>query len=291
MKTIRIVRLTVFSGLLALLIAFKEQYNYLTSQVDLPERFEHTVYRVFMAYFVLEIARMIILLTYKPQNPKRRKDNFTIGVSHVSRIVYALLAILVLLSLFNLSVREAITSLSLLAAAIVLITKEYIANLINGMYLTFNKVVNIGDQVRIGLHRGKILDITLTNVHLLNDDDDIIYIPNNTVFSAEIINYTRRELKKSNIDFEVDPERVRDLEKLEKELISALTIFADEIQANSCNLKTVLVKREYIQLKFQYILTEPLNKEVDKRIRKYFLQQLIRIIYDGTAPGEVFEKK
>ena len=76
----------------------------------------------------------------------------------------------------------------MIAAALVLITKDYISNLINGMYLTFNRIINIGDQVQIGSLKGKILDITLTNVHLLNDDDDIIYIPNNNVFSTEIIN-------------------------------------------------------------------------------------------------------
>jgi len=104
------------------------------------------------------------------------------------------MAVVLVLSMFNINVKEAITSLSLIAAALVLITKDYISNLINGMYLTFNKVINIGDQVQVGLQKGKIVDITLTNVHLLNDDDDIIYIPNNTVFSTDIINYTGREL-------------------------------------------------------------------------------------------------
>lgn len=277
----------VSAGLLSLMIVIKDWYNRQSELIDLPDRFEHTLYRVVIAFLVIECIRMIILVTYRPQNPRRRKDNFTIGVSHVSRILYGLFVGLLVLSMFNISVKEAITSLSLIAAAIVLITKDYIANLINGMYLTFNKVVNVGDQVKIGSHKGKIMDITLTNVHLLNDDDDIIYIPNNNVFSSEIINYTRRELKKSSIDFEIDPMVVSDLDWLEKRLIQCLDSFSGDIQSGTYNLRTVSVKKESVQLKFQYILNEPLNKELDKKIRKHFIHSLVQILHEesGVSPG------
>ena len=85
------------------------------------------------------------------------------------------------------------------------------------MYMTLARIVNIGDTVMIADTKGKIIDITLSNVHLLNEDDDIVYIPNNNVFASQIINYTRRELKKSSIDFELDVAQIEQLEKLEKE--------------------------------------------------------------------------
>jgi hypothetical protein len=183
--------------------------------------------------------------------------------------------------------KEAIQSVSLVAAAIVLMTKDYISNVINGMYLTFAKVINIGDQVLIDNSKGKILDITLTNVHLLNDDDDIVYVPNNKVFASEIINYTRRELKKSSIDFEVEPKLVPNVEELEVELIHRLAPYAAYIQPGTYNLKTVSVKKDYIQFKFQYILHEPLNKEVDKKVRRHFVRELVKWMgRDSEGLGE-----
>ena len=285
MNWTRIVKLIVAAGLLAGLILFKHRFNELSPAIDLPDRFEHTLYRVLLSFLALECARLIIILAYRPQNPKRKKDNFTIGVGHVSRLVYTMMAGVLLLSMFNISLKEALTSLSLIAAAIVLITKEYIANVINGMYLTFNKVVNIGDQVKVGQHKGKILDITLTNVHLLNDDDDIIYLPNNMVFSSEIINYTRRDLKRSSVDFEVDPKRASNLDELEKKLIDSLKVFSEEIQPGSYNLKTIGVKKDYLQLKFQYTLLRPLDKELDKKVRKYFLHRLVAILRERKTPS------
>ncbi len=276
---INIPRLLLTLGLLVVIIVLNQWYTELTNVINLPPVFEHTFYRSMLAYLSVETIRQVILLTYRPDSGQKR-DNFTIGISHISTVIYFLLAFVILLSLFNISVKEAITTLSLIAAAVVLMTKDYISNLINGMYLTFAKVVTIGDQVSIDGNKGKILDITLTNVHLLNDDDDIIYIPNNKVFSSEIINYTRRELKRTSIEFEVDPLIISDIEGLERRLIEILAPHIHEIQPGTCQLKTVSVKKDVLQLKFQYILNEPLNKEVDKKIRRFFIRRLVKVLQD-----------
>lgn len=263
---------------LAAVIFFHGAYDAFTAKINMPEIFEHTIYRTAIAYFVVEILRQIILLVYRTGHPERKRDNFVAGVGHIITIVYFALGIVLLLALFNISVKEAITTLSLIAAAVVLMTKDYISNLINGMYLTFTKVITIGDQVNIDGVKGKILDITLTNVHLLNDDDDLIYIPNNKVFSSEIINYTRRELKKTSIEFEVDPLLVSDLVKLEQRLIEELAPHMHEIQPGTCILKVVALKKDVIQLKFQFILIDPLNKELDKKVRRFIIRKIVSVL-------------
>ncbi|MFM7310693.1 MAG: mechanosensitive ion channel domain-containing protein, partial [Flavobacteriales bacterium] len=150
----------------------------------------------------------------------------------------------------------------------VIITKDYISNMINGMYLTLAHEIKIGDTVKIGENRGKIMDITLTNVHLLNEDDDIVYLPNNTVFTNEIINYTRRELKKSSVDFELSNEIAGKVEELETRIIEDLAELNNLIQPGTAFLKVSQVKFEYSAFKFQYILQDPLNKEHDRRVRR-----------------------
>jgi small-conductance mechanosensitive channel len=181
--------------------------------------------------------------------------------------------------------KEAITTLSLLAAALVLITKDYISNLMNGMYMTFARIVNIGDTVKIADTKGKIIDITLSNVHLLNDDDDIVYIPNNNVFASQIINYTRRELKKSNIDFELDISQIDQLEKIEKEIVFALNDLHDLIQPGSMILKVNSIKHEYCSFKFQYILNDTLNKEHDNKVKRQVIAFVMRYSLQTRTRG------
>jgi len=263
--------------LLAVLVSLRKSFISLIDQFDPPDKFGSALYHVLVAFLTIEAARLMTIAFYRPQGGVK-KDNFTAGLSQIARIVYLLLFGVLLLSLSSISIKEVITTLSLIAAALVLITKDYISNLINGMYMTLARIVNIGDTVKIAESKGKIIDITLSNVHLLNEDDDIVYIPNNNVFSSEIINYTRRELKKSSIDFELDISHIDHLEKLEREIIFALKELQDLILDGSMVLKVNDIKHNYCSFKFQYILNDPLNKEDDKRVKRTMISFIMRIV-------------
>jgi small-conductance mechanosensitive channel len=271
-------KLILYVVSLGILLLLKPAYTQLTGYIHIPELFEHTLFRVMVGFLIVEASKQVILLTYKPDNPKRKKDNFTIGINHISKIIYGVLMTAIVMSLLNISIKEALTTLSLLAAALVVMTKDYISNVINGMYITFTKLVNIGDQVAIGHSKGKILDITLTNVHLLSEDDDIIYIPNNKVFSEEIINYTRRELKKSYIDFQINPYSISDITELERILWNEVALFHDEIMDETFSVKTVLIKVDAVDCKVHYILKDPLNKEVDTQIKRILKRKIVTLI-------------
>ncbi len=263
------------SVLLIILVSLRKSFISLVNTLDPPERFAATLYQALVVFLAIEAARLMTIAFYRPQGGVK-KDNFTTGLSQIARLVYGLIFGVLVLSLFSISMKEAITTLSLLAAALVLITKDYISNLINGMYMTFARIVNIGDTVKIADTKGKIIDITLSNVHLLNDDDDIVYIPNNNVFASQIINYTRRELKKSNIDFELDISQIDQLEKIEKEIIFALNDLHDLIQSGSMVLKVNSIKHEYCSFKFQYILNDTLNKEHDNKVKRQVIAFVMR---------------
>ena len=143
--------------------------------------------------------------------------------------------------------------------------------------MTFSSQLSIGDNVSIGIHRGKITDITLQNIHLLNDDDDMIYIPNNIVMNSEVVNYTKREIKRTSIDFEIDLKHLKTVEELERSLIEVLSPFQELIKPDSYYLRVAEVKKEYVVMKFQYILKEP-NKDLERQIRRRTIRRLVEII-------------
>jgi small-conductance mechanosensitive channel len=272
------VKLLLYALCLGVLLLLKPAYTQVTEFIHIPVLFEHTLFRVLVGFLIVEASKQVVLLTYKPDNPNRRKDNFTIGINHISKLIYGIFLTALVMSLLSISIKEALTTLSLLAAALVVMTKDYISNVINGMYITFTKLVNIGDQVAIGNSRGKILDITLTNVHLLSEDDDIIYIPNNKVFSEEIINYTRRELKKSYIDFQVNPYTVSDINVIEKILWDEIYAFHTDIIPDTFSVKTVQIKVDAIDCKVHYILKDPLDKTVDVQIKRILKRKIVTLI-------------
>ena len=256
---------------------------------DITHLFAGLKYREALEYYVMALASLALFLMlldfvqfftiwwYRRRHKVQGDDNFIIGVGQIYSLLLVIGVVIGLLSLFRIHVKELFTSLSIIFAGIAILTKDYISNMINGMIMTFSSQLSIGDNVSIGQHRGKITDITLQNIHLLNDDDDMIYIPNNVAMNSEVVNYTKREIKRTSIDFEIDLKYLKTVEELEKILIDVLNPFKDLIKPESYYLRVAEVKKEYVVMKFQYILQEP-NKDLERQIRRRTIRRLVEII-------------
>jgi small-conductance mechanosensitive channel len=256
---------------------------------DISGLYGWSKYRNALEYYVTTIASIAIFLMlldfiqfavtrwYRRRHNISRDDNFIIGVGQIYQLLLVIGVVVGLLSLFRIDVRQLFTSLSIIFAGIAILTKDYITNMINGMIITFSGQLSIGDNVRIGQHRGKIIDITLQNIHLLNDDDDIIYIPNAMLLTIEVVNYTKREIKRSSIEFDIDLRHLKNVEEMEVLLIDTISPFAAQIQHDSYYLRIAEVKKDLVSMKFQYILKEP-NKELDRQIRRKAIRRLVEII-------------
>ncbi len=246
-------------------------------------------YRLAMSYYIevlsgiaiflllLDFVQFFVVGFYRRRNKVRGEDNFIVGIGHLYSIILVIGLAIGLLSLFRIEIREVMTSISIIFAGLVLLTKDYVANMINGMIMTFSGELSIGDNIRIGQHRGKIVDITLQNIHLINDDDDVIYVPNNVVLTSDIVNYTKREVKRTSLDFEIDLKYLDTVEELERNLVEALRPFEDLIKENSYYLRVAEVNRSGVVMKFQYILKEP-NKDLERAIRRKAVRRLVEII-------------
>lgn len=216
-----------------------------------------------------------------------RADNVLIGLKNVFYILIFGAALVTALSLFGVDLRTLFTSLSIVAAAIAIISKDYISEIISGIIISFSSEIMINDYVKIGTVKGKIIDINLTKIALLNDDDDVIFLPNNRVFSSDIINYTRREIRKVSVEFELDLKAIHTVEELEAELSAVLTDFHQHIEPNSFNLKIVEIRKDSLSLKFQYKLTA-IDRELERDIRRATVRRVVNYVkenYSPTDPG------
>jgi small-conductance mechanosensitive channel len=260
-------------------------------EVDLTPLYVHikSKYRPLAVYYVsvlsalavflilLDFIQVTIIWLYRRRAHMVGDDNFVIGIRHLYSIILVVGLVVGLLSLFQIHIRDVLTSISIIFAGLAILTKDYVSNMINGMILTFSGQISIGDNIRIGQHRGKIIDITLQNIHLINDDDDVIYIPNNTAMNTDIINYTRRPIKRISLEFEIDLRYLNTIEELEQYLIETLQPFHDQIQPDSYYLRVAEVDRSSVACKFQYILRAP-DKDLERTIRRTVVRRLVQLI-------------
>ena len=231
--------------------------------------FLHSIVEFLILFTVVNIVTAILIMVYRLRKniPYKFTDNVINGVNNLYYLIVTFGVIMMILGFWGIDLKNLITSLSIVAAAIAIISKEYVNGIISGIIISFSKEINIDDYVKIGENKGKILDINLTKITLQNEDDDIIYIPNDKVYMSEIINYTKKEIKRVSLDFELGIEYHTTIEKLEKSLSESLKDFHHFIEPDSFNIKIVDVHHEYLSLKFQYKLKE-VNREIERMIRK-----------------------
>lgn len=238
--------------------------------------------------FALSARLLVAILSFfyrkNKKLPPTKNDNVLMGLRNIYYIVLTGAALITLLGFWNIDLKTLFTTLSIVAAAIAIISKDYVSEIISGIIISFSREVVIDDYVKIGEHKGKIMDINFTKIALLNEDDDVIFIPNNKFFSSEILNYTRREIKKVSIEFEVLTSAVRTIEELEADLIRSIKEYQAHIEPKSYNLKVVDIRKDSMSLKFQYILKE-INRDLEREIRRKTVRRLVNYIKPNLNPA------
>ena len=237
--------------------------------------------------FLLTANLIVIFSSYYYRKRKKfkpaKRDNVLNGLQNLYYLTLTGAIIMTILGFWNIDAKTLFTTLSIVAAAIAIISKDYLAEIISGIIISFSNEISIDDYVKIGEHKGKVLDINLTKIALLNEDDDAVFLPNNKVFISEIVNYTKLEIRKVNVDFEIDIKFIKSVDELENDLISCLQDYHEHIEQNKFNLRIVSINKESLFLKFQFQLHR-INRELEQEIRKKTVRRVVNYIKETNTP-------
>jgi small-conductance mechanosensitive channel len=271
---------------LALLIGSKVTNHDVFAKLYLPVSQVDIICNFIIFVLILDNIRQVSEYIYRERRAYKstQTDNLMIGLGNIYYFIIIGSLLSTILSLFGLSFGTFFTSISIVAAALAVLSKDYVSSIINGMILTFSEEISVGDYVEIGLNAGKIIDMNLTRILLLSDDDEAVYIPNNTVFGSNIINHTKRG-KKTMINFEIRWDLVKNIAEFEQNLIVHVSEFHDSIDMLSFKLSVKAIKHDFVQLRFQYglkIYSRQAEKEVKKKLERY----LVALIADVNPYGD-----
>ncbi len=237
------------------------------------------ILRFLIFLFGASLVVRLLAMVYRGRKhlPYHKRDNVTTGLSNLFIMFIAAYGFISIFGLFGISLAHMFTTLSIVAAAIAIISKDFFADIISGVVISFSKEISIDDHVKIGDHRGKILDINIAKTALLNEDDDIIFIPNSTVFTSDVINYTKKQIKKTSIEFEIPSGSIDSIEELEEQLILSLVEYHHLIEPNSYYLRVVHIKKDLLSLKFQYNLIQ-FSREMERTIKRKAVRHIVKNI-------------
>lgn len=279
----RILKILLLLGLITLAVywRFFHDFGSMSSQL----RIIHTLLSIFIMLLLFRIIIDSIALWYKidrKHGSGKLRDNLIVGLSNLFSIISVIAIGLGMLSIFGLNPSEVFTTLSIVAAALAIISKDFIAEIIVGLLNGFSSKIELDDYIKVGDQKGKIIDIGLQKVTLMSDDDDIIYIPNLKFYNADIINYTKRDIRRMSVEFRIDPKYMNDLTRIENVLAAVLMEYTEHVESGSHELKVVNIDKDNIELKFQYTL-KSMSRDVQREIRKKIMRRLLESLTNGKA--------
>ena len=69
-------------------------------------------------------------------------------------------------------------------------SSSFIANLIAGYSITYQRSFKVGDRVKVGDHSGEVISSRLLATHLRTPKNEEIVVPNSKIVASEVVNFT-----------------------------------------------------------------------------------------------------
>ncbi|ELR69023.1 hypothetical protein C900_05581 [Fulvivirga imtechensis AK7] len=281
-----ILKLIFFTGIIYLQFRYpelREEYGISSNIID-------AILFYITAHMIISFSRLAIVYLYIKRSGRQVgfMNNFILGVNQIANILSFIMFIFALFLLFDIKAGEFFTSISIVAAAIALISKDYISNMINGMIIMFSDELSLEDYVKVGAHRGKISNITLLNMHIINDDDDLVYVPNNYILSSDVVNFTKHDIQKITLEFELNQIHLKHYERLKTDFDKVLQPYKKNIKKDSQVLKVLKVTKDSVQLKYQFRFIR-WDKSMEKDIRRNIHECIIATLNEQEIMGVKIE--
>jgi len=139
----------------------------------------------------------------------QRKGADVTLINFLSQIVYYLLLILVLiaaLSQLGIPTTSVIAVLGGAALALGLALQDSLGNLAAGVLLIWLRLYKVGDYIEVNEIAGYVTELGLFHTGLVTLDNKDVFIPNGDVMDGHIINYSKSELVRLELEYEISYE-------------------------------------------------------------------------------------
>jgi small-conductance mechanosensitive channel/CRP-like cAMP-binding protein len=186
----------ISSPLLFLLVALGLRLDVLTDTLKLSSRFSVYINAAIVFFAVLFFIRLIdgaLLYRYE----KRRVPFPLPGVLHgfILILLYLIVLFVVLRGSLGVNITPFLATSAIFTAILGLAFQGVLGNLLAGISLNLTRSFSRGDWIKIGEHEGVILDTNWRETLVLDRYSNVVVIPNNTVASEMIVNFSRPDHK------------------------------------------------------------------------------------------------
>ncbi|HED23692.1 MAG TPA: mechanosensitive ion channel family protein [Firmicutes bacterium] len=143
----------------------------------------------------LVIARILAVQLRRSLKERLDREHLEIITKIVSYGIITIAAIW-LMPMIGIEPSGLMVAGGIVALAVGFASQSIISNLISGLFLMGERPVKIGDMVKISDEQGVVEDIHIISTTIRTLDGNFIRIPNETVFTSSITNYTGNPVRR-----------------------------------------------------------------------------------------------
>lgn len=225
---------------------------------------------------VVSFLRLIIISLYNARHGKKTvRGNFVLGINQLTVVLNVVFFILALIVCFGINPIEFLTSMTIVAMAVAVIFREYITNMLSGLFIMFSDQLSVGDRIKIGNEEGKVKDINLSNIVLKNDDDDMVMVPNNFFYTQPVTNLSVNRSEFFYVKFELPLSITNHFNELKKDLQNFLLSIPELEKPEESKLLVEEIGREYVKFKIELNAITSSHR-IHRKIEDEILKQIVR---------------
>ena len=171
--------------------------KYLSKLTHIKKAYFLIVIELLVTYFIIKVIRFIIVKVYtKFVEDARKRYLYNQKVNLISNLIFAVIIFLIL----NPYMKNVITIISFVSAALTLALREMITNWFAGLYIKIKKPFKVEDRIEIDSKKGDVINISDLSFEMLEVGERvygeqstgiIVHLPNSIVFSKPIKNYNK----------------------------------------------------------------------------------------------------
>lgn len=168
----------------------------------------HAGEKIIIAIIVYIVGKFIIKLLNKLLVRILTKRNVDLGVrtflTSLSNIVLTILLIISVIGALGVNTTSFAALLASAGVAIGMALSGNLQNFAGGLIILVFKPYKVGDYIEVQSVSGTVKEIQILNTILVTPDNKVIYIPNGSLSSGTIINYSRMETRRVDFEFGVE---------------------------------------------------------------------------------------
>jgi small-conductance mechanosensitive channel len=231
---------------------------------------------------ILSTLRFLIISLYNARHANRSvRGNFVLGINRLTAIINAILFIVAVMVTFGINPVNFVTSLTFVAMAIAVLFRDYITNMLSGLFIMFSEQLSVGDRIQVGDHKGRIVDVTFANIILQNEEDDIVMVPNNMVFTNSMVNLSAHRSNLFTVKFELPLYVATDITTLEKEIQSVLVNHPNLDEEIPPELHVEEIGKDFVRYKIELYAISVSNK-LHRQIENEILREILIFEHSRT---------